>query len=455
MAARLIGTKDSAFGLTEIIDSAKSTIVLVTPFVQLSYTHKMKLNEASEKGKQILLVCRRGALYPNQLADLERIRNLKLIDDANVHAKCYFNESKMLITSLNLYNSSIESNVELGVWFDRAESKEKFSRAVADAISEMNISALNLELAKMFTKADVPGNFERKKFETQFRLYPFKPLPNIKGYCIRCHEQMNYMNGTYPLCSNCFVDWAKEYDFNAPEKCCHWCGTKQETTKRKPLCFSCFSKYKEAAKGLGVTNEVEAKPTPQPVRIEAAAEPVAVESGQEKSSSHGINYRKIAIIVSAVLAILIGAYFVNSYWNSSAPERSRGEVLNEIIHNYYMSWQKSPDSIASYFAPNVARFITLRNTTPAAIVEQAKNDGKEFMYPQTRIIDSTFSSGSDLKGSTTISFWIKFKCFRASKKQYQTCNVHEEFVFDANNKIVAINELAVEELEFSFQEPEW
>lgn len=464
--AKPIGTRDSAIGLSEIIDSAKSTIVLVTPYVQLSYSHKRKLSEASEKGKQILLVCRKNELYPNQLGELERIPNLKLLDHANVHAKCYFNESKLLITSLNFYDHSIQNNVELGTWFDNTESQDKFSRALADAISALNIPELNLELAKVFGKNEVKKKFDRKAFEKTYQLFAFQPLPGEKGFCIRCASQLHYMNGNYPLCSDCFVEWSHEYDFQAAEKCCHWCGTAKAVTKAKPLCYSCFTKYREVVKkSRNQPPDIGAPVVPASGAVSPAADeqddlkkeiPASGNSTAEepaKAEASPPRNGKILLAIAGGMLITLVTIFWTTF-NSDEPVISKNDSFKHLIKSYYTESDQHPENVASYFAPNVERYISAKNLEPEGVVQTINESVKEFSYPKTVVYDSTFEFYTDSLGRAAVSFWIDFECFRRSMKQYEKCRVKEEIVFDSNDKIVSVRELKVEDLKFSFKDPQ-
>ena len=466
---RPIGTRDSAIGLSEIIDSAKSTVVLVSPYVQLSYTHKRKLSEASEKGKQILLVCRKNELYPNQLQELARIQNLKLLDHANVHAKCYFNESQLMITSLNFYNHSMQNNVELGTWFDNTESQEKFSRALSDAISALNIPELNLELAKVFGKSDTRKKFDRKTFEKTYELFAFQPLRDEKGFCIRCASQLHYMNGNYPLCSDCFVEWSREYDFLAPEKCCHWCGTVKATSKAKPLCYSCFTKYKAAIKNTRTSTRDFAS-----ANEEASAEKTTTASSSETSPPAEESYNEqhsnkreettsasarpgmeawmgVAISAAGIVLLIIAAWFI---WGPKEEATAPVEdPWKDIVKQYYVQYDRAPENIGTYFAPDVERYIQQKDLTPQGVVDAVQKNLNEFSYPKTIVFDSTFSTYTDSLGRNAVSFWIDSECFRKSMKQYQTCRVQQEMVFDADHKIVSVKELKVEDVKFSFKMP--
>lgn len=454
--ARPIGAKDSAIGLSEIIDTAKSTIVLVSPYVQLSYSHKRKLSEASEQGKRILLVCRKEDLYPNQLEELQRIRNLKLLDHANVHAKCYFNESKLLITSLNFYNHSIQNNVELGTWFDNTESQEKFSRSLSDAISALNIPELNLELAKIFSKGELEQKFDRNKFEETYKLFSFRPIAGEKGFCIRCASKLQYLNGNYPLCSDCFVEWSREYDFQAQEKCCHWCGVEKATSKAKPLCYPCFTKYKLTIKvGHTTTDksatiaEVKRETIPTFNREEPSAE-----NHSNKVAPKQRNYKSAVIGLTTLLVLSSGAIWLfNSGVFKAQQQIGQKNDLETLVRNYYRDLDKGPENVLNYFGPTVENYIQAENLDPQDVVTLIETGVKEFSYPKTVILDSAFLEYKDSKGRQAVSFWIDFECYRKSKKQFQKCLVQEEFILDDKLRIVSVKELEVKNLRFSYDDP--
>lgn len=138
----------------------------------------------------------------------------------NLHAKCYFNEEMMVITSLNLYEYSIKNNREMGVLI----KKEKDPNLYRDAVKEVN-SIIQDSIQDI--KKD---SFKEEKSKVE---------QGSNGFCIRRGEIIPF-NPNHPLCSDCYGVWVQFGDVYYPESFCHKCGEKSDVSYHKPLCKNCY-----------------------------------------------------------------------------------------------------------------------------------------------------------------------------------------------------------------------
>ena len=113
--AKFLTTSGVSYQVELIIKEAKKKLVLISPYVQISKVLLERLQNASDKGVQIILIYGKDELKPVEKKQLNSIENLKLYYYQNLHAKCYFNEKTMVITSMNLYEFSDKHNREMGV----------------------------------------------------------------------------------------------------------------------------------------------------------------------------------------------------------------------------------------------------------------------------------------------------------------------------------------------------
>jgi phosphatidylserine/phosphatidylglycerophosphate/cardiolipin synthase-like enzyme len=60
-------------------------------------------------------------LNPDEMKFLQGLRFVILKYNEDLHAKCYVNDDKMVITSLNLYEFSMANNKEMGVLIDKTD----------------------------------------------------------------------------------------------------------------------------------------------------------------------------------------------------------------------------------------------------------------------------------------------------------------------------------------------
>src|SRR5688572_30369139 len=128
--ADFLTTSGISYQIENIIVEAKNKLVLVSPFLQLSKTLFERLKDASNKGVAIKIIYGKDQLKPNEQDSLADLKNVELYFFENLHAKCYFNEAKMVITSMNMYEFSEKTNREMGVFIDRQKDKELFEKAV-------------------------------------------------------------------------------------------------------------------------------------------------------------------------------------------------------------------------------------------------------------------------------------------------------------------------------------
>ena len=117
--AKFLTTIELSFQILQIIKTSDREIILVTPYIKLSPNLKDNLSEANRKGKEITLIHGKSGLSKEEETFLDSLDNLSIYFHQNLHAKCYFNEFSMLITSMNLYEFSEKQNKEFGILIEK------------------------------------------------------------------------------------------------------------------------------------------------------------------------------------------------------------------------------------------------------------------------------------------------------------------------------------------------
>jgi hypothetical protein len=227
----------------------------------------MKINEglvsrltdaARNRNVKILMVCRKNDLKPDQCKALEQIPNLDLRYNERVHAKCYYNDDCMVITSLNLYESSLGENHEMGVLLRKglAGDSEAFIAAKKEAqfiIRESTPHVRSTQAPAPRAKEPV-GKAEPEavlKREPSLQNTIVRELSNIfgttegrkQGHCIKCGIDIPF-NVEAPYCARCYKTWKKYKNEEYPQEICHSCGQAANTSMKHPLCSSCFARQK-------------------------------------------------------------------------------------------------------------------------------------------------------------------------------------------------------------------
>ncbi len=214
---KFLTTHGTTHKIEQIITGANKILILVSPFLQISKTFYERLFDASNRNVSIKIVYKKDKLKPSEKESLSQLKNLELHYHENLHAKCYFNEREMVITSMNLFEYS-EKNREMGVFVTQNEDKELYDDAVFETLSIIQ----SPKTTKL--KVDKKPNKESKP---------------EKGFCIRCEIEISH-NAERPYCRDCYETWSQFENPEYFENVCHSCGKPEVTSKIKPQCYQCY-----------------------------------------------------------------------------------------------------------------------------------------------------------------------------------------------------------------------
>jgi len=227
--AKFLTTRQTTSELESIITNARAELVLISPYIKIADNLFPSLQLADRKNVHITIVYGKQELDENVRKQLSQLEHLTLRFLEKLHAKCYYNETKMIISSLNLYDFS-EGNFEMSVMLRAEYEEEEFAKAKEHA--EMFISSSQVRKAE--------NTFVREQARTYI---PVAKLPesSANGFCIRGGEIIP-LDTTHPLCLKHYNVWKEHGDPEYKEKYCHICGQPHKTSFSKPLCLSCFKK---------------------------------------------------------------------------------------------------------------------------------------------------------------------------------------------------------------------
>ena len=230
-------TQDVSSEIGKIIRDASSSVVLISPFVKINDTLFGYLNDASRKGIKITLVFGKEELKLDVKEQLAKLDNITVYYRKTLHAKCYFNEKQMVLTSMNLYDFSEVNNLEMGVLINAEDESSLFDEAKKEAESIVTnsekVKIKDTPLEK-FVKDAKPLSDGFKAIADSFG------LTTNDGHCIECNSIKEF-DVDKPLCKNCYPMWAK-HKTNYAANYCHKCGKRVKTTMARPLCTSCYNK---------------------------------------------------------------------------------------------------------------------------------------------------------------------------------------------------------------------
>ncbi len=297
--AKFIIAKDLTEKIYDIIWQAEKSLVIVSPYIKLDdYFRKIFLKHKNNHKLHILIIFGKNEASPSKSLReddfdfFKQFRNISIVYCKDLHAKYYANNAEGLITSINLYDTCFETNVEYGVsykidlldhikqsvdtqaWeftWQLAEHNPAIyvKRPVYDKVlfglqknyvdSEVLLdetdSFLNGrrwqsgekhfltqypdELDAIEKNESRPIKEERpKKINTNKVVKGHNPPANNHhhGYCIRTGVAIPF-NTARPFCYDAYQSWAQFENLDYPEKFCHATGKPShgKTSMRKPI----------------------------------------------------------------------------------------------------------------------------------------------------------------------------------------------------------------------------
>jgi hypothetical protein len=258
-----INTTQARGEIERILSKAKYDMVMISPYIKINDDFVSRLSDAGQRKVKILMVCRNEDLKPGEREKLAQIPNLEIRFNERVHAKCFYNEDTMVISSLNLYDSSLGDNREMGVLLRNADSdKEAFTDANNEA--QFIIRECQSDTSRSKPATNGRNQIAKKTTDYKFKIEPQKAdEPSIEntivknlsnffgisknedesGHCIRCGTNIPFKIEA-PYCPECYRIWAKYKDEDYKEKYCLNCGKPGDTSMKRPLCISCYKKTK-------------------------------------------------------------------------------------------------------------------------------------------------------------------------------------------------------------------
>ena len=110
--AKFLRTKKIASCLEDIIIQAEEYLIIVSPYLQLSETFYDRLYQADQRSVEIIIIYGKDDLKKKEWDKLKELKSTTVYFMPNLHAKCYYNEFEMIISSMNFY-------FIYGCWFRR------------------------------------------------------------------------------------------------------------------------------------------------------------------------------------------------------------------------------------------------------------------------------------------------------------------------------------------------
>ena len=110
-----------------------------------------------EACQKLLLYIGKSELKKSELEWINQIDDLKVIEKNNLHAKCYINEEKAIICSMNLFEYSQQNNIEMGILITKEHDKEAYEDLM-DEITNIKVNGIR----KKFDNLNITETYEKQ-----------------------------------------------------------------------------------------------------------------------------------------------------------------------------------------------------------------------------------------------------------------------------------------------------
>lgn len=221
--------------LLNIVGEARQQVTLVAPYVDVGPWGHLKeaIQRAVQRGVKVTVLVRNDN---DRLGGDKGAASIKWLIENGVtvhslerlHAKIYLNEHSVLVSSMNLTESSATNSFEVAVLVADSRSAARIREYVSHTLLETS------------QPVRAPGVLAKavRKISEQIAEYKVQP----RGACIRCGTKVQF-DISKPLCDAHYDEWAKWKNNEYEEKFCHSCGKSNATSYAKPLCASCFHSH--------------------------------------------------------------------------------------------------------------------------------------------------------------------------------------------------------------------
>ena len=243
--AKYLRTSGISAGVEELIREARERLYIISPYLKLSDNIKELLNDKEREKVEVRIIFGKQELNPTEMSYLQNLKYVRLYFSKNLHAKCYLNEKKMIISSMNLYEFSQQNNREMGILIERTDDGDR--QVYEDAWKDIE-SILNN--ATDFAYVEAPKEVEKVKSEQTKPATPKVETATSNGkqtgYCIRTGVKIPF-NLDKPMGDDAYKSWSKFSNPDYAEKYCHFSGepSNGETSVSKPILKKNWKKAKE------------------------------------------------------------------------------------------------------------------------------------------------------------------------------------------------------------------
>lgn len=217
--AKFLNTRKAVSEIEDLIRNADQRLILISPYLKISKDFRELLDYRNKKDKTTTVIFGKQELNPDEMRFLQGLRFVILKYNEDLHAKCYLNDNKMIITSLNLYEFSMANNKEMGILIDKTDTND--IQLFEDALKEVDY---------------IDQTSQRFAFGTAKPASKKQQSGHGNGFCIRTGQPIPF-DIEKPMSYDAFKKWEEFGNPDYPERYCHFSGepSNGETNMRQPI----------------------------------------------------------------------------------------------------------------------------------------------------------------------------------------------------------------------------
>jgi RNA polymerase-binding transcription factor DksA len=276
--ARFLKGNDLNAELEKIFETAEQNIILISPYIKLHERYKSSLlTKLHNENIEITVLFGKNendmsrSMKQEDFDFFKQFPNIEILHEERLHAKYYANESKAILTSMNLYGYSQNNNIEAGILIENSLTKDKnidnetweYFKTVLEQAELLFEKRPVFEKKNFFNSTKyIKSKVEIDKLSDFFNNKSYKKVSkkntskredvstkNIKngiGYCIRTGKEITF-NIEKPMQYEAFKMWNKYKNPDFAEKYCHFSGelSNGNTSVDRPILNKNWKKAKE------------------------------------------------------------------------------------------------------------------------------------------------------------------------------------------------------------------
>lgn len=257
--------------IVKIISDSTDGVVLASPYMKFHDRIKRQLVNVSDNPKVEVKVIIgksdgnfKSSIDKDSLEFVMNLPNIKLYHENRLHAKFYGNGVDFILSSMNLYDFSQNTNIEFGVklavgsFLDNRFEKDAL-KFIQEVVSQAELIYENVPIFEKkllgLTKEyrgfkNTINKVDRKNRGLQEEVVGIKIKEGITmGFCIRTGEPIPF-NLQMPLSEKAYKTWSFYKDENFQENYCHLTGEPSNgfTSFSKPVLRKNWAKAMELSK---------------------------------------------------------------------------------------------------------------------------------------------------------------------------------------------------------------